>query len=274
MGISKLPPSARPSPEPSASSYGLIEEEFAGDDFQLLVVCIFLNKTKGERAIPAARRLLIQYPKPEILAKASYDDIKIYFQGLGLPRRARWIIELSKGWLIDPPQAEKIRTKVWKGSIQAQSEVAHLKGVGLYTSDAWRIFCKDNMFEKAGMKVIESEWKTVKPKDKELRSYLRWRWAKEGYDWDPATGVAIERSSEIGGCDRGMSCLTINDSKGDRRQEQVRMSDSKTSEVRYLEELPISFGRVLKVKGEGEPAVAISDIATDRLMKRLADLGL
>ncbi|KFY64891.1 hypothetical protein V496_02947 [Pseudogymnoascus sp. VKM F-4515 (FW-2607)] len=32
MGISKLPLSARPSLEPSASSYGLIEEEFASDD--------------------------------------------------------------------------------------------------------------------------------------------------------------------------------------------------------------------------------------------------
>ncbi|KFX96521.1 hypothetical protein O988_05269 [Pseudogymnoascus sp. VKM F-3808] len=88
MSISKFHPSARPSPEPSAPSYGLIEEEFAGDDFQLLVVCTFLNKTKGERAIAAARRLLIQYPKPEILAKASYDDIKIYFQNIGLLRRA------------------------------------------------------------------------------------------------------------------------------------------------------------------------------------------
>ncbi|KFX88929.1 hypothetical protein O988_08832 [Pseudogymnoascus sp. VKM F-3808] len=56
MSISKLPPSARPSTEPSAHSHGLIEEESAGDD--LVVVCIFLNKTKGERAIPAARRLL------------------------------------------------------------------------------------------------------------------------------------------------------------------------------------------------------------------------
>lgn len=56
-----------------------------------------------------------------------------------------------------------------------------------YVSDAWRIFCRDIMYEKAGMRVMESEWKAVKPKDKELRSYLRWRWYKEGYDWDPVT---------------------------------------------------------------------------------------
>jgi adenine-specific DNA glycosylase len=140
--------------------------------FQLLVVCIFLNKTKGDHAIPASRRLLSQYPKPEILANACYDDIKIFFQNIGLIRRARWLIQLSKEWLINPPQAGKIRKKLRNGSIQFESEVAHLHGVGPYANDAWRIFCKDKMYEKAGIKVLGSEWKTVKPKDKELRSYL------------------------------------------------------------------------------------------------------
>ncbi|KFY31787.1 hypothetical protein V493_00795 [Pseudogymnoascus sp. VKM F-4281 (FW-2241)] len=295
MGISKLPRSARPSPEPPASSYGLIEKEFASDDFQLLVVCIFLNKTKGDRAIPAARRLLLQYPKPEILANASYDEIKIYFRDLGLLRRASWLIELSKKWLIDPPQAGKIRKKMWGGSIQAESEVAHLQGVGLYASDAWRIFCKDNMYEKAGLKVMESEWKAVKPRDKKLRSYLIWRWAREGYDWDPETGVAIERSLEGSDCDLGMSCLAIDDSGGGGRLEQAHVSayrasmalpkqvlegaklfsyDSKTQDVCQLEEVPVPLGCVLKGKAEGEPVATISDIATDGLMKRLADLGL
>lgn len=182
---------------------------------------------------------------------------------------------------------------MWGGSIQAKSEAAHLKGVGLYASNAWRIFCKDNMYEKAGMKVMESEWKTVKPKDKELRSYLTWRWAKESYDWDPETGVAIERSLESGDCDLGMSCLTIDDSEGGRRLEQVRISaygasmalskqvlegaksfsyDSKTKEVCYLEEVPVPLGRVLKGEAEMEPLATILDIATDGLMKRLADL--
>ncbi|KFY91636.1 hypothetical protein V500_04556 [Pseudogymnoascus sp. VKM F-4518 (FW-2643)] len=214
--------------EPSASSYGLIEEEFAGDDFQLLVVCIFLNKTKDDRAIPAARRLLLQYPKPEILANASCDDIKYTFRAS----------DFSVGLC---------------GSSNYPKN-----GVGLYASDAWRIFCKDNMYEKAGIKVMESEWKTVKPKDQELRSYLTWRWAKEGYYWDPETGVAIERSLEGSDCDLGMSCLTIDDSGGGRRLEQVRVFaygasmalpkqilegaksftyDSKTQEVCQLEEV-------------------------------------
>ncbi|KFY88246.1 hypothetical protein V498_06871 [Pseudogymnoascus sp. VKM F-4517 (FW-2822)] len=182
--------------------YGLIEDEFAGDDFQLLVVYIFLNKTKGDRAIPAARRLLLHYTKPEMLANASYDEIKMYFRDLGLLRRclaAHRIIQKKK-WPIDPPQAGKIRKKMWGGSIQAESEVAHLQGGGLYASNAWRVLCKDNMYEKAGMKGTESEWKTVKPMDKKLRSYLIWRWARE-------TGVAIERSLEGSDCDLGMSCL-------------------------------------------------------------------
>jgi len=39
--------------------------------FQLLVVCGFLNRTKGDRAIPVACRFLDQYPTPEELSTAS-----------------------------------------------------------------------------------------------------------------------------------------------------------------------------------------------------------
>ena len=35
---------------------------------------------------------------------------------------------------------------------------------------------------------FEPEWKRVIPLDKELRAYLRWRWLKEGWVWDPLTG--------------------------------------------------------------------------------------
>jgi len=71
--------------------------------------------------------------------------------------------------------------------------------------------------EKAGIKLLGSEWKTVKPKDKELISYSTRRCAKEGYNWDPETGVAIERSSKTGNCDLGMSRLTIDGSERGRQ---------------------------------------------------------
>lgn len=37
----------------------------------------------------------------------------------------------------------------------------------------------------------EPQWKNVLPQDKELRSYLVWRWAKEGVVWDPEKGGIV-----------------------------------------------------------------------------------
>lgn len=41
--------------------------------------------------------------------------------------------------------------------------------MGIYALDSWRIFC-------AG----EEEWRDVRPMDKELQAWMRWRWAREG----------------------------------------------------------------------------------------------
>ena len=56
---------------------------------------IFLKKTTGDRAIPATRHLLSRHVEPETLADASYDDVKIFFEKIGLLWQARWLIELS-----------------------------------------------------------------------------------------------------------------------------------------------------------------------------------
>jgi hypothetical protein len=190
--------------------------------FQLLVACVFLNRTKGDRAIPVARRFLDQYPTPEELSTASYATIKVFFEHLGLPRRATWLIELAKEWLKNPPQAGRLWQKIWDGAVIFESEVAHLKGVGPYANDAWRIFCKDKMYEKAGVKKVKQEWRTVKPKDKELRSYLIWRWAKEGFDWDPETGMAIPKAPNDD-LNLALSRLTLSDSSTSCRPKVVRV---------------------------------------------------
>jgi len=50
-------------------------------------------------------------------------------------------------------------------------EVAHLAGVGDYGSDAWRLFCKKSFY--AGHQiVVADEWRTLEPKDKDLRRYV------------------------------------------------------------------------------------------------------
>ncbi|KIW32049.1 uncharacterized protein PV07_03624 [Cladophialophora immunda] len=168
------PPSARPMPA-STEQYGLIEEEYADSPFQLLIICIFLNKTRGQRAIPAARRFLSQFPDPDHLARAKFEETVLFFKSLGLPYRAGWVIDLAKGWLSQPPKAGVVHQKLYQGKVTVESEVAHLKGIGRYASDAWRIFCKDELYRQAGLPVGAPEWSNIYPEDKELRAYVDWK---------------------------------------------------------------------------------------------------
>ena len=117
---------------------------------------------------------------------------------------------------------------VGEGDGRVAWEVGHLPGVGAYAIDSWRIFCRDRLrgvecadavvesavvvkdeasgvsaqlVEEIGMAEVrgcgerrqveselEGEWTRVLPLDKELRAYLRWRWLRAGWEWDPITG--------------------------------------------------------------------------------------
>lgn len=60
--------------------------------------------------------------------------------------------------------------------------------MGAYALDSWRIFCCDE-FRGNGDR---DEWRRVVPKDKELRAYCRWRWAKEGIRWREEADDLVE----------------------------------------------------------------------------------
>ena len=75
-------------------------------------------------------------------------------------------------------------------------EVAHLPGIGVYGLDSWRIFCRDALRGLEDRKKEEGEWTRVLPLDKELRAYLRWRWLRLGWIWDPITGKREEAGDE------------------------------------------------------------------------------
>lgn len=91
-------------------------------------------------------------------------------------------------------------------------EIGHLPGVGRYALDSWRIFCRDRLrgvetpvaeyvspFSEARGVVEEpqGEWTHVLPTDKELRAYLRWRWLRHGWEWDPTTGERRRASEKV-----------------------------------------------------------------------------
>ena len=113
---------------------------------------------------------------------------------------------------LDPQTGQARRRVAW--------EVGGLPGIGAYSIDSWRIFCRDKLRgvdnlgelepykphweceeEKCGCeREIEEprgEWTRVLPRDKELRAYLRWRWLRCGWEWDPETGERRRAGREV-----------------------------------------------------------------------------
>ncbi|KAL8911772.1 MAG: hypothetical protein Q9171_003105 [Xanthocarpia ochracea] len=152
-------------------------------------------------------------------------------------QRAKKCIALANAWLEHPPtKAKRWRRlhypnlgdgkdiKSSEEPIAEQSEdprvaweVGHLPGIGAYGIDSWRIFCRDELRglgtatlpqfpadggDEGSRKRIEEEemmreWTRVLPLDKELRAYLRWRWLRLGWDWDPKTGKRRKAEEKV-----------------------------------------------------------------------------
>lgn len=181
-------------------NFGLIQEEFVDDPFYHLIATIFLNKTTSGTALPRFRALHELFPTANDLAKVPKEWLVEFMRPLGLYNvRAERMLSLSRAWLAFPPTpgkcfrarggypphlkgVERERKPVGEDE-ERDYEIAHLPGVGAYALDSWRIFCRDRFLNRE-----EQEWKKVRPGDKELRAYLRWKWKKEGFDWDAETG--------------------------------------------------------------------------------------
>lgn len=186
--------------------------------YALLVQAILWNQTRGQQAYPILSQLLHLYPTPVALAGASVDDLVTLLFPIGLYTiRAIRLKAFGAAWCAAPPSPDRRyvrRDYPAKGSGRDAKvgeilgppdndaregwEVAHLPGVGAYALDSFRIFWRDEM-RGVDAKPGEEEWRSVVPTDKELRGYLKWRWAKEGWDWDMMTG----RRRFVGGASIG-----------------------------------------------------------------------
>jgi methyl-CpG-binding domain protein 4 len=214
--------STLPFPPILNATFGLMQERLCDRPFELLLATIFLNKTPGERAMPVCYQLLAQYPTPAALADAKVEDITHIIRHLGFQnQRAHKIVGLAKGWVTRPPKFDVRYRKVGyplKGdgkNVAAEEgitdtdervawEISHLPGLGPYSHDSWRMFCRDKLRgraagyrgEDAG-EDFEPEWKRVLPRDKELRAWMTWMWMKEGWVWDCETGKRTKAPEEL-----------------------------------------------------------------------------
>ncbi|KAJ3187651.1 hypothetical protein HDU85_006042 [Gaertneriomyces sp. JEL0708] len=168
-------------PPMSDTEYGLIQETLRNNPFHLLISTIFLTKTRGSFTRPFLFTFLSRYPTPLSLCPASaeertvlFTEISTFLTPLGLQNvKTRRILNLAQSYIDDPPVPGLLRPPRDK-LYGMQTEIGHLKGVGRYAYDSWRIFCKDRWLGKE-----ESEWRSVEPWDKELKKYMEWRWEKE-----------------------------------------------------------------------------------------------
>ena len=210
-----------PFPPLSSTSFGLVQESLAHDPFRLLIAVIFLNKTRGSVALPVFYELMERYPAPADLAVADLDGVVDIIEHLGLQnQRAMKCINLAKAWLERPPEKGKrfrllhYPNKDDGKDVKADEvldeddkrvawEIGQLPGVGAYAIDSWRIFCRDELrglptglpkeiSPVAEKEEMQKEWTRVLPSDKELRAYLRWRWLRNGWEWNPVTGDRVK----------------------------------------------------------------------------------
>ncbi|RPD58324.1 hypothetical protein L226DRAFT_466379 [Lentinus tigrinus ALCF2SS1-7] len=174
----------------------LIQEHVSDSPWKVLIAVTLLNKTAGKKSIPVFFEIMDKWHTPEDLAEAPLSLLLELLKDLGFGQtRSQRLIDISRTFLTDPPDPARPRpsrgyntaldTETGSGSgVEVKkvryppTPVSHIPGCGPYALDSYRIFC-------AG----DSEWKRVRPTDKELRKYLQWRWAVEAYrKWDPVYG--------------------------------------------------------------------------------------
>lgn len=217
------PESCLPFPPTDAPSFGLIQEQLAHDPFRLLIATIFLNRTRGGVALPVLFQVFERYPTIQAMADAELSDLVSMIHCLGFQnQRAKKCVMLAQTWLSAPPVNDKRYRKlhyprkldgrdigrdecVDNDDPRVAWEIAHLPGVGAYSLDSWRIFCRDKLRDLAtdwkgtGATAADfvPEWKTVLPQDKELRAYLTWMWLKEGWLWDRHSGDLTPANDKV-----------------------------------------------------------------------------
>jgi methyl-CpG-binding domain protein 4 len=177
------------------ATFGLIQERICSSLYALVVQAILWNQTRGLMARPVLFALLAKYPTPKELSKASLDELTAMLQPIGLHNiRAIRLIALANAWLAAPPCKERRYRKLHYPSRGCGTdvkptevlglederegwEIAHLPGMGAYAIDSYRIFYRDKLRDVELGEGVEPEWKRVVAEDKDLKAYLKWKWA-------------------------------------------------------------------------------------------------
>lgn len=233
------------------AGYGLIQERIRDSLYALVVQVILWNQTHGRAARPVLFQILTLYPTPFHLSQAKLYELTEILQPLGLHNvRAARLIKLAEAWLAAPPCKERRYRRLHypdRGcglDVKADEilglederegwEIAHLPGMGPYALDSYRIFFRDRLRE---VQDGEPEWKRVLPLDKDLRPYLKWRWAQEGWEWNELTGKRRKLSPEEVVMVKAAALERSIEDAGSKEEQSVEQEDSTKDEGLDVEE--------------------------------------
>ncbi|GAX13738.1 methyl-CpG-binding domain protein 4 [Fistulifera solaris] len=130
------------------SPFGLLEELFVENPFQLLLSTILLNRTTRIQVDPVLYELLQHWPTPESLFQAELDSLIQVVRPLGMGyRRAMGLLQFARDYLTQDNSKYQ--------------DVMELYYCGPYAQDAYRLFIQKNA--------------SIKPLDHALRAYARYQ---------------------------------------------------------------------------------------------------
>lgn len=98
--------------------------------YKVLLAEILLQRTPANRVSEYFPRFVKKFPKPQSIILTNIEDVKNFFQPLGLKKRAEWLVRLMN----------EICVKYDCEIPNQESELTELPGVGLYTARAVMCF--------------------------------------------------------------------------------------------------------------------------------------
>jgi endonuclease III len=119
----------------------LIQEDYVGENWKMLVCCILLNQTSNQQVRKILPELFELIPEPHSAAMVDSELIQSTIRSTGFSKiKTKRIIAMSRKWL------------------EGFDNVGELPGIGRYASDSWEIFVNNNF--------------SLEVTDKKLRMYL------------------------------------------------------------------------------------------------------
>ena len=119
----------------------LIQEDYLGENWKMLVCCILLNQTTNRQVRKILPELFKMIPDPHSAMEANPRSIQSLIRSTGFSKiKTERIISMSKKW------------------VEGFENVRDLPGVGRYASDSWEIFVNNNL--------------SLEVTDKKLKMYL------------------------------------------------------------------------------------------------------